>query len=110
MSDRNSGFQYEYVSGLETYLKTGDESALSRAYELGRRAMVDGLGILDMAILHRVAFDAFVISAPASDQPRLAARQPSFTSCSRHSRCPSAATAEPTKSCNPSTKRCDSRR
>jgi light-regulated signal transduction histidine kinase (bacteriophytochrome) len=72
VSDRNSGFQYEYVSGLETYLKTGDESALSRAYELGRRAMVDGLGILDMAILHRVAFDALVISAPANDQPRLA--------------------------------------
>jgi light-regulated signal transduction histidine kinase (bacteriophytochrome) len=75
VSDWIKGLGHEYISALETYLKAGtdgDESALSRAYELGRRAMVDGLGVLDMAVLHRAAVDVLVVSAPASDQPRFA--------------------------------------
>ena len=62
----------DYGRALETYLQKGDESALSHAYELGRRAMVEGLGVLDMALLHGNALDELVLSAPAASQRRLA--------------------------------------
>ena len=72
MSDRTDGFGHEYFTALEGYLRAGHESALTRAYELGRRAMADGLGVLDMAVLHRGAVDVLVVSAPARDQPQFA--------------------------------------
>jgi light-regulated signal transduction histidine kinase (bacteriophytochrome) len=62
----------EYVDAVEAYIKQGNESALSRAYELGRRAMTDGRGVLDMATLHRAALQALVIPAAPADRPRLA--------------------------------------
>src|SRR5438874_2441978 len=72
MSDRTDGFAHEYFTALEGYLRAGHESALTRAYELGRRAMADGLGVLDMAVLHRAAVDALVVSASDRDQPQFA--------------------------------------
>jgi len=63
----------EYVAALEAYARQRDEAALSQAYELGRRAMVDGLGVLDMAVLHRAAVQALVVGESAADeQKRLA--------------------------------------
>ena len=67
-----NGFGREYVSALETYLEAGDESALSQAYELGRRAMAEDLGVLDMALLHRTALEELVLLVSAADQPRFA--------------------------------------
>ena len=61
----------EYISALETSLQTEDESTLSHAYELGRRALGEGLGVLDMVLLHRTALDALVSSAPKLDVRRL---------------------------------------
>src|SRR5213595_1499633 len=98
MSDRTDGFAHEYFTALEGYLRAGHESALTRAYELGRRAMADGLGVLDMAVLHRGAVDVLVVSAPARDQPQFArAWRTSSTSCSRRSRCRFGATARRTR-------------
>ncbi|HSI51738.1 MAG TPA: ATP-binding protein [Ideonella sp.] len=65
-----NGFQQEYVRALENYLQAGGESALSNAYELGRRAISEGLGVLDMARLHGTALEELVLSAPAADQAR----------------------------------------
>jgi light-regulated signal transduction histidine kinase (bacteriophytochrome) len=62
----------EYTRVLETYLVAGDELALSRAYELGRRAVMEGRGVLDMAVLHGSALENLVLSAPAVDRTRLA--------------------------------------
>jgi len=64
-------FEHEYVAILEAYLQAEDETALSRAYELGRQAIVAGLGVLDMALLHRAAIARLVLPAPASDAHRL---------------------------------------
>jgi signal transduction histidine kinase len=72
MSTKPDGLQLAYVSTLEAYLHAGGESALSDAYELGRRALAQGLGVLDMALLHGSAFEQLVLSAPVGDQPRLA--------------------------------------
>jgi len=44
-----------YGSELERLLGGGGEEALSSAYELGRRARADGLGILDVVSFHQEA-------------------------------------------------------
>lgn len=43
-----------YTSALQDYLDGAGEAALQEAYELGRKALADGLGVLDMAAVeHR---------------------------------------------------------
>src|SRR5579863_5617092 len=44
-----------YFSALESYLSHGKEEALESAYEIGRRALDNGLGVLEMATLHHLA-------------------------------------------------------
>jgi light-regulated signal transduction histidine kinase (bacteriophytochrome) len=58
----------EYMAALETYLRQGDEPALSCAYELGRRAMIDGWGVLEVAVLHSQAVRELVLAAPPGEQ------------------------------------------
>lgn len=44
----------EYSRALERHLERGEEATLHSAYEIGRRALGEGLGVLDMvAIIHR---------------------------------------------------------
>lgn len=49
-------FPHEYATALRDYLKRNDETALRRAYELGRQALTAKFGVLDMARLHHEAF------------------------------------------------------
>ncbi|TMA40563.1 MAG: hypothetical protein E6J81_19745 [Deltaproteobacteria bacterium] len=55
----------QYLRALEDYLDDAGEAALARAYELGRRAVVDGLGVLEMAALHHEALRASVLRLDA---------------------------------------------
>jgi len=71
MTTRLDALRAEYFSGLRAYLDEQGEAGLSYAYELGRRAMIDGLGLLDMAALHRAALDTLVLPAASVDQSRL---------------------------------------
>ncbi len=44
----------QYAAAFQEYLAGGGEGVLRRAYELGRQALADGLGVLEMAVLiHR---------------------------------------------------------
>ena len=70
--DRTEALARDYTAALATFLERSDESSRSHAYELGRRAMVDGLGLLDMAELHRAAVKALVHSAVADERTRRA--------------------------------------
>jgi signal transduction histidine kinase len=45
----------EYSAALRDYLSGGGEAALMRAYQLGRSALAEGLGVLEMAALHQEA-------------------------------------------------------
>lgn len=45
----------EYREALQRFLDGAGEEALQSAYETGRRALADGLGILDMVTLHERA-------------------------------------------------------
>ena len=54
-----------YSEALTRYLAGADEVVLNQAYELGRKALGDGLGVLDIAMLHHGALDAAIASEPA---------------------------------------------
>jgi signal transduction histidine kinase len=50
--------QAECAKALEEHLAGGAEAALNTGYELGRRALAEGLGVLDIAaLLHRTLLD-----------------------------------------------------
>src|SRR5260370_2054605 len=42
----------DYEKAMREYLKRADESSLESAYELGRRALEQGLGVVEFAALH----------------------------------------------------------
>jgi two-component system, NarL family, sensor histidine kinase UhpB len=55
LNDLESQLAVEYEAVLRDYLDEIGEAALKRAYDLGRRALADGLGVLDMARVHHEA-------------------------------------------------------
>lgn len=46
-----------YAVALQTYLACPEETTLSEAYELGRTALTDGLGPLDLVVVHEAAVE-----------------------------------------------------
>jgi PAS domain S-box-containing protein len=52
-----------YTAALENYLKAAGEEALHLAYELGRKAIAEGMGILDVARMHQEA--SFAVMLPS---------------------------------------------
>lgn len=48
----------QYTAALRNSITGMEESALQQAYELGRRALADGLGVLDMAAMYQKALAA----------------------------------------------------
>jgi signal transduction histidine kinase len=60
MKVTGSAITEQYVSALRDYLRDGGEAALQRAYELGRKALTEGLGVLGVAGLHRQALTAIL--------------------------------------------------
>ena len=57
-----------YAGALEEYLSMGGEGALRNAYELGRTALADGWGLLDVAAMHHAAVAPLVLRI---DRPAL---------------------------------------
>ena len=66
------GLQGEYERALGSYLRRGDEASLKQAYELGRRALSDGRGILDMIGIHQKALEGILTNGRQSDIVRRA--------------------------------------
>ena len=50
-----------YSATLEEYLLRGTEAALHRSYELGRQALTEGLGVLEMIALHQRAMGKILL-------------------------------------------------
>src|SRR4029077_11846516 len=72
MTDAAAALLEQYVSALARFLAGGDEEARSRAYELGRRAIADRLGLLEIAELHHAALETIVLRAPDRAAPQVA--------------------------------------
>jgi signal transduction histidine kinase len=69
----------EYAQALRDFLGGGGEAALLRAYEIGRRALAERLGVLEMAALHQEAFVAALLELLAPEDSReLADRASAF--------------------------------
>lgn len=71
----NSGGQLarQYLKALRTFLANKNERALHQAYELGRRTIADGLGVIDMAKIHEeVLQNILPKSTSAKESLRLA--------------------------------------
>lgn len=63
----------QYMAALRDYLAGRSERALHQAYELGRRTIADGLGVIDMAKIHEnVLLTMLPSSASAKESLRLA--------------------------------------
>ena len=69
MNDRRRELAVDYAVALQHYLDEPEEPALARAHELGRKALTDGLGVLDMASLHSCALAA-TLKQPLADRER----------------------------------------
>jgi len=66
--DQTRDLEQAYTRALEDYMSSGGEDALQSAYEIGRTALADGLGVLEMAAMHHAALTQVLqhISRPAS--------------------------------------------
>jgi hypothetical protein len=53
MTANRADFVQRYREGFDAYVRDRDEHALNRAYELGRSAVAQDLGLLDMAAAHQ---------------------------------------------------------
>jgi len=71
----------EYAPALESYLLDGGEEPLLKAYELGRKAIVAGLGVLDVVAIHQRALVEALTRTP-EDSARVAkASEEFFSEC-----------------------------
>lgn len=57
----SGAFAKKYADALGRHLSESDETTLHEAYELGREALKDGIGVLDMAMLHHEALSAMTV-------------------------------------------------
>ena len=64
-------FDADYARALAAHLQQESESSLSDAYDLGRRALGQGLGILDLLEMYETMIKQLVLSAPATEQAAL---------------------------------------
>jgi two-component system, NarL family, sensor histidine kinase UhpB len=63
---RHDEFAAEYKDALQRYLRRGGEAGLQRAYELGRRCLAEGVGVLNMVALHHAAIEEIFSGAKGS--------------------------------------------
>jgi len=79
LSETRRELAESYVRALQDYLEDAGEAALARAYELGRKAVIDGLGVLEMAALHHEALRASVLQLAAfEDRAKVAEAAQAF--------------------------------
>lgn len=82
-SARPPGPQEAYLTALRRYVDAPDEGALHAAYQLGRAALAEGSGLLDLSRRHHAALEAVLLEASAREVrgATLAAAAAFFTEC-----------------------------
>jgi light-regulated signal transduction histidine kinase (bacteriophytochrome) len=66
VTESKLGLRLDYAAALHAYLKNPDESALEAAYELGRVAMRNGTGVIDIVGAHAEAVRSILGSSQAA--------------------------------------------
>jgi signal transduction histidine kinase/ActR/RegA family two-component response regulator len=72
------GITRRYAKALREHLASPDESALHQGYELGRAALAENFGVVDLVILHHDALANLVRESPDSGDSALMASAASF--------------------------------
>jgi two-component system sensor histidine kinase UhpB len=62
-----SAFRTDYLAALAQYISHGDEAALGRGYEIGRKAMAEGKSLMDFSSVHHEALRE-ILADSRSDQ------------------------------------------
>ena len=75
MSIAPGGLQEQYTSALRAYMAGEWEAASQDVYEVGRRAITDGLGILDVATIHNEALAAVLVGIHAAEEHARVAKE-----------------------------------
>jgi signal transduction histidine kinase len=57
-----------YLSAVESYLKGDGEPALQRAYEMGRTALAQGVGLIELARIHHTCLETLLARATSTQQ------------------------------------------
>lgn len=78
MNEHSQNLARRYSAELRKYLAHAGEGPLRSAYELGRRAMAEGLGVLDMATTHYAALAAVLQGMRPAERPQAAAWATNF--------------------------------
>ena len=69
----------QYAAALADYLAGGNETALHLAYELGRKAIADEVGVLELVSIHNKSLTAIFTDSVPQEQPvRVAERAAAF--------------------------------
>jgi hypothetical protein len=68
----------DYRAAFLRYLSRRDETALHGGYELGRRAVVDGMSVLELVRLHHVVLAEALADTPPPEVPDVAASASEF--------------------------------
>jgi signal transduction histidine kinase/CheY-like chemotaxis protein len=64
MSDAPGRLEEDYAEALGRLLASGGEAALTDAYQLGRRALEEGVSIIDLALMHHAVLSELVAEHP----------------------------------------------
>jgi hypothetical protein len=72
------GLTRDYRVAFLQYLPGRGEAALNRGYELGRRAVTDGLSVLELARIHHEVLLEALRETPAEDLPEVATAASEF--------------------------------
>jgi signal transduction histidine kinase len=70
MNERLTALFPGYLEGLTSYVSEADELQLGRAYGMGRGALIEGLGLLDMSELHHEALRTLLAGTANEDRER----------------------------------------
>jgi signal transduction histidine kinase len=62
-STESSAFRADYLSALAQYISRGDEAALGRGYEIGRKAMAEGKSLMDISAVHHEGLQEILASS-----------------------------------------------
>ena len=63
----------EYMTALRNHLAEGGEASLHEAYDLGRKALTSGLGVVHLAVLHHELLAAILRCLPTPEESAKAA-------------------------------------
>jgi PAS domain S-box-containing protein len=66
MREAKQGLAEQYISSLMSYVENPQEGLLQKAHDLGRTALADGLGVLELTVLHHQALTAALLTLPQS--------------------------------------------